>query len=184
MAEHEDHIHADHVEDAERQRQIALEEFRRLRGKYAHQYEGPDPAREQSEAMRRLLAADDPYEGMMGVLMEGRQMSSGNLDLAALAQRRLRALRGVKERGFDNLLCIAAADLVIEALASRLVLEARLASEGRELDTGASSATVRDFLATAIEDTGDDDVYELMAMALRRSGHPDPVAELREVLGL
>lgn len=67
---------------------------------------------------------------------------------------------------------------------SRLVLEARLAAEGRELDTGASSVTVRDCLATAIEDTGDDDVYELMAMALRHSGHPDPVAELREVLGL
>ena len=60
-------------------------------------------------------------------------MSSGSLDIAALARRRLRALRDVKERELDNPLCIAAADLVIETIASRLVFEAAFAAEGQEL---------------------------------------------------
>ena len=184
MTDHEDPIEDPERDDAERRRQIALQEFRRLRGKYAHKYEGPDPASERSEAIRRLLTADDPYEGLTGALTEDRQMSSGNLDVAALARRRLRALRGVKEREPDNPLCIAAADLVIEAMASRLVFEAVLAVGDRELSAEAGSGPVRDSLAAAVENLGDDDVYELLALALRRSEHPDPVGALREDLGL
>ena len=176
--------HDEHIDDAERRRQAAIEEFRKMRGMFPEKHEGPDPAGERSEAIRRLLTADDPYRGMTGALMEDRQMSSGNLDLATLARRRLRALRGVKEREFDNPLCIAAADLVIEAMASQLVCEAAMAAEGREVSAGASSGAVREWLATAVEDLGDDDVYELLAMALSHSGHPDPVADLREDLGL
>ena len=57
--------------------------------------------------------------------------------------------------------------------------------EGRELSVGSGSGPARDLLAAAVEhQLGDDDVYELLAMALRHSGHPDPVAELREDLGL
>ena len=171
-------------DDTEHRRQIALMEFRNLRGKYAHEYEGPDPASERSEAIRRLLTADDPYEGLTGALTEDRQMSSGNLDLAALARRRLRALRGVKEREPDNPLSVAAADLVIEVMASRLVLEAFLTVEDRELRAEIGSGSVRDSLAAAVENLGDDDVYELLAMALRRPEHPDPADELREELRL
>jgi len=184
MTDHDEPIEDPERDGAEHRRQIALMEFRNLRGKYAHEYEGPDPASERSEAIRRLLTADDPYEGLAGALTEDRQMSSGNLDLAALARRRLRTLRGVKEREPDNQLCIAVADLVIEAMASRLVLEATVASEGRELRAGPDSGPARDLLAATVEDLGDDEVYELLAIALRRSRRPDPVGELREGLGL
>ena len=176
--------HDGHIDEAERRRQLAIERLRQERGIFAEKYEGPDPAGEQSEAIRRLLQADDPYRGMTGGLMEGRQLSSGSLDLAALARRRLRALRGVKEREFDNPLCTTAADLVIEAMASQLVFEAALAAEGRELSAGAGPGAVRDLLAAAVEELGDDDVYELLAIALRHAGHPDPVADLRQDLGL
>ena len=111
-----------------------------------HEYEGPDPAGERSEAIRRLLTLDDPYEGLTGVLMEDRRMSSGNLDIAALAGRRLRSLRGVNEREIDNPLCIAAADLVIEAMVSQLVFEATLASQGHELSVEPGSGPVRALL--------------------------------------
>ena len=184
MTDHDDNVDDEHISDAERRRQTALDEFRELRGKYTHEYEGPDPAGERSEAIRRLLTLDDPYEGLTGVLMEERRMSSGNLDIAALAGRRLRSLRGVNEREIDNPLCIAAADLVIEAMASQLVFEATLASQGHELSVEPGSGPVRALLAAAVERLGDDDVYELLAMALRHSGHPDPVAELRQDLGM
>ena len=121
---------------------------------------------------------------LSGTLMEDRQVSSGSLDIAALARRRLRALRGVKERELDNPLCIAAADLVIETIASRLVFEAAFAAEGQKLRAGARSGAIRDLLVSEVEDLGDDDVYELLAMALRHSEHPDPVSELREDLAL
>lgn len=176
--------HEEPIEDTERRRRAAIEDFRAMRGKYAHRYEGPDPAGERSEAIRRLLTADDPYEGLTGALMEERQRDSGNLDLAAVARRRLRVLRGVNDRELDNRLCIAAADLVIEAMASRLVLEAVLTAGDLELSAEAGSGPVRDLLASAVENLGDDDVYELLAMALRRSGHPDWADELREDLGL
>ena len=141
MTDHDDNVDDEHISDAERRRQIALDEFRELRGKYIHKYEGPDPAGERSEAIRRLLTLDDPYEGLTGVLMEDRRMSSGNLDIAALAGRRLRSLRGVNEREIDNPLCISAADLVIEAMASQLVFEATLASQGHELSVGTRFGT-------------------------------------------
>ena len=41
----------------------------------------------------------------------------------------------------------------------------------------AGPAKVRQLLAAAVEDLGDDDVYALLAMALRHSGNPDPVTE-------
>ena len=176
--------HEDRIDDAERRRQVAIEEFRKMRGMFAEVYEGPDPAGERSVAIRRLLTAEDPYEGLTGVLMENRQMSSDNLDLAALARRRLRALRGVKVRELDDRPCIAGADLAIEAMAWQWVFEAALSAENRELCGGAGSVAVRWLLAEAVEDLGDDDVYGLVAEALRHSGHPDPVGELREDLGL
>jgi len=176
--------HVGPIEDAERRRRAALEGFKESWGEYAHRYEGPDPAGERSGAIRRLLTADDPYEGLTGALMEERQRDSGNLDLAALARPRLRVLLGVNDRELDNRLCIAAADLVIEAMASRLVLEAVLTAGDLKLSAEASSGPVRDLLAAAVENLGDDDVYELLAMALRRSGRPDWAEELREDLGL
>ena len=163
MADHDDNVDDEHISDAERRRQIALDEFRELRGKYIHKYEGPDPAGERSEAIRRLLTLDDPYEGLTGVLMEDRRMSSGNLDIAALAGRRLRSLRGVNEREIDNPLCIAAADLVIEAMVSQLVFEAMVSqlvfeatldSQGHELSVEPGSGPVRTLLAAAVERFG------------------------------
>ena len=61
---------------------------------------------------------------------------------------------------------------MIEAMASQLVFEAASAAEGREVSAGADSGVERDFLAAAVEDLGDDDVYELLAMALRHSDAP------------
>ena len=184
MTDHEDHTDGDRTGDAEHRRQIALEEFRKLRGKYAHEHEGPDPAGERSEAIRRLLTADDPYEGLGGMLELDRDLGRGNLDIAALARRRLRVLRSVKVRELENPLCTAVADLVIEAMASRLVFEAAMSAESCEVPAGTSSQAGRDWLAAAVENLGDDDVYDLLAMAVRHSGHPDQVAELRRDLGL
>lgn len=176
--------HTEPIEDAERRRRAAIEELEESWGKYAHKHEGPDPAGERSDAIRRLLTADDPYEGLTGALEEQRQRDSGNLDLAALARRRLRVLRGVNDRELDNRLCIAAADLVIEAMASRLVLETVLAAGDQELSSEAGSGPAPDSLAAAVQNLGDDDVYELLAMALRHTTHPDWADELREDLGL
>ena len=176
--------HDEHLDDAERRRRAVIEEFRNMRGRYAAEYEGPDPAGERSEAIRRLLTADDPYAGISGALDLERDLGRGSLDVAALARRRLKALRGVKEREFDNPLCNAAADLLLEAMASQLVLEAALAIEDRKAPPGADPGAVRDLLSAAVADLGDDDMFELLAMALRHSERCDWVAELRRDLGL
>ena len=83
--------HEEPIDDTEARRIAALHRFEADLGKYAHKYEGPDPAGERSEAIRRLLTADDPYEGLTGALLRPRVHRLWSL--AALPRRITRQLR-------------------------------------------------------------------------------------------
>ena len=179
--------HQPRFDDTERQR--ALQRFRRLGEQSAAAANARAaavyPAFERSEALRRLLRAHRDYEELTDPLVEERDMARGSLDLAAMARRRLVALWGGPVRiAMDDPMRTAIADVVIEAMVSQLVFEAALAAEEQGLGADTGSGAVRHMLAAAAEDLGDDDVYELLALALRRSEHPDPVGALREDLGL
>ena len=122
---------------------------------------------------------------LVALLTEERDMARGSLDLAAMARRRLVALWGGPVlTAMDDPMRIAIADVVIEAMASQLVFEATLAAKGRELPAGTGSVAIRARLADAVQELGNDEVFDLIADALRDAGTPDPVAELREDLGL
>lgn len=175
------------LDDAERQR--ALQEIRR-RGEEAAAAANARaaavyPAFERSDALRRLLKVHRDYEELTDLVVEERDMARGSLDLAAMARRRLVALWGGPVLiAMDDPMRTAIADVVIEAMVSRLLLGAASASEEQDLGADSSSGAVRHMLAAAVEDLGDDEAYEVLAMALRHAGHYDPVAELREDLGL
>ena len=101
-----------------------------------------------------------------------------------MARRRLVALWGGPVLiAMDDPMRIAIADVVIAAMASQLVFESTLAIERRELPARADSEAMRAWLADAVQDLGDD-AFDLIAEALRDAARPDPVAELREDLGL
>ena len=68
-------------------------------------------------------------------------------------------------------------------MASQLVFEATLAAEGRDLPARTGPEAIRAWLADSVQDLGDD-AFDLIAEALRDAGSPDPVADLREDLGL
>ena len=179
--------HHPRIDDPERQR--ALQEFRRLGEKAAAAADARAaavyPAFERSEALRRLLRAHRDYEELTDLLTEERDMARGSLDLAAMARRRLVALwDGPVLIAMDDPMRTAIADVVIEAMAAQLVFEATLAAEGRELPAGTGSEAIRAWLADAVEELGDDEVFDLIAGALRNAGRADPIAELREDLGL
>lgn len=72
------------------------------------------------------------------------------------------------------------ADLVITAMASQLVFEEALAAEGRELPAGSGTEAMQIWLADAVADLGDDDVFDLIADALKHATSHYPVAELRD----
>lgn len=174
-------------DDTERQR--ALERLHEMQQKHAAAAEARRaavyPAFERSEALRRLLRAHRDYEEAIDWLTEERSMERGNLDLAAIARRRLVALWGGPVRGeLDDPMRRGIADLVITAMASQLVLEAALAAEGRELPAGAGTEAMQMWLADAVADLGDDEVFDLIADALKHATDLYPVAELREDLGL
>ena len=179
--------HHPRSDDPERQR--ALEEFRRLGEKAASAANARAaavyPAFEGSEALRRLLRAHRDYEELTDLLTEERDMARGSLDLAAMARRRLVALWGGPVLiAMDDPMRTAIADVVIEAMVSRLLFEAASASEEQSPGSDTGSGAVRHMLAAAVEDLGDDEAYKLLAMALRHAGQYDPVAELRGDLGL
>ena len=114
------------------------------------------PAFERSEALRRLLRAHRDYEELTDLLVEDRDMARGSLDLAAMARRRLVALRsGPVLVAMDDRMRRGIADLVITATASQLVFENALAAEGRDLSAGAGSEAVRAWLADAVQDLGE-----------------------------
>ena len=129
-------------DDIERRR--ALKEFRKRREEFAAAARARAaavyPAFGRSEALRRLLSAHRDYEETRAFCLEERDMARGSLDLAAMARRRLVALRGgpVLIEMHDRMR-LGIADLVIAAMASQLVFEAALATEGRELPAGADS---------------------------------------------
>ena len=174
-------------DDIERRR--ALQEFQK-RGEEAAaaaeaRADGVYPAFERSEALRRLLRAHRDYEEFTDLLVEDRDMARGSLNLAAMARRRLVALRGGPVLvAMDDRMRLGIADLVITATASQLVFENALAAGGRELSAGAGPGAMRAWLADAVGDLGDDEVFDLIADALKHPASPDPVAELREDLQL
>ena len=178
--------HHPRSDDPDRQR--ALQEFRRLGEQAASAADARAatvyPAFERSEALKRLLRTHRDYEELTDLLTEERDMARGSLDLAAMARRRLVALWGGPVLiAMDDPMRAAIADVVIEAMVSRLLLEAASSSEEQDMGADTGSSTVRHTLAAAVEDLGDDEAYELLAMALRHAGQYDPVAELREDLG-
>lgn len=179
--------HQPRLDDTERQR--ALEGLRRTQQRFAAAAKARAavvyPAFERSEALSRLLRAHRDYEETTDFLMEERSMERGSLDMTAMARRRLVALRGGPVRGeIDDQMRRGIADLVITAMASQLVFEAALAAEGRELPAGSGSGVMRAWLAAAVGDLGDDEVFDLVADAVNHSTSYDLVAELREDLGL
>ncbi len=144
-------------DDIERRR--ALQELR-ARGEEAAaaktRADAVYPAFERSEALRRLLRAHRDYEELTDLLVEDRDMARGSLDLAAMARRRLVALRsGPVLVAMDDRMRLGIADLVITATASQLVFENALAAEGRDLSAGAGSEAVRAWLADAVQDLGE-----------------------------
>lgn len=179
--------HQPRLDDTERKR--ALEGFKRGQQAFAAAAKARAaavyPAFERSEALSRLLRAHRDYEESTDFLHEESRMERGSLDLTAMARRRLVALRGGPVRGeMDDPMRRGIADLVITAMASQLVFEASLAAEGRELPAGSGSGAMRAWLAAAVGDLGDDEVFDLVADAVKHSTSYDLVAELREDLGL
>ena len=125
------------------------------------------PAFERSEALRRLLRAHRDYDESTERVLEHRKMETGNLDLTAMARRRLVALWSGPVLGdLGDPMRSGIADLVITAMASQLVLEAALAAEGRELPAGSGTEAMQMWLADAVADLGDDEVFDLIADAL------------------
>ena len=179
--------HTPRLDNTERQR--ALQEFRRFGEQAAAAANARAatvyPAFERSEALKRLLRAHRDYEELIDLLTEERDMARGSLDLTAMARRRLVAVWGGPVLiAMDDPMRTAIADVVIAAMATQLVFEATLAAEDRKLPAGTGSEAMRAWLADAVEELGDDEVFDLISEALRGAGSPDPVAELREDLGL
>ena len=179
--------HPPRLDNTERQR--ALQESRRLGEKAATAADARTatvyPAFERSEALKRLLRAHRDYEELTDLLTEERDMARGSLDLAAMARRRLVAFWGGPVLiAMDDPMRTAIADVVIAAMASQLVFEATLGAKCRELSAGTGSEAIRAWLADAVQELGDDEVFDLIAGALRNAGRADPLAELREDLGL
>ncbi|MXW96158.1 MAG: hypothetical protein F4110_14085 [Acidimicrobiaceae bacterium] len=174
-------------DDTERQR--AIERLRELQQEYAAAAEARRaavyPAFERSEALRRLLRAHRDYDESTECVLEHRRMETGGLYLTAMARRRLVALWGGPVLGeLDDPMRSGIADLVITVMASQLVLERALAAEGRELPAGSGTEAMQMWLADAVADLGDDEVFDLIADALRHATDLYPVDEMREDLGL